>query len=49
MVTGRHGRRSSEYWVILRYYWPRLLVTCMAWLANDFAFYGGREWSREAW
>lgn len=34
------GRRPNEYLVILRYYWPRLLVTCLAWLVNDFAFYG---------
>lgn len=23
-----------------RKYWPRLVATCMAWVANDFAFYG---------
>lgn len=24
------------------WFWPRLLVTCFAWVANDFAFYGNK-------
>lgn len=32
------GRRSlREYWAVLRFYWPRLLITCLGWVANDFA------------
>ncbi len=26
-----------EHWTVLRFYWPRLLVTCLGWVANDFA------------
>ncbi|KAL4458363.1 hypothetical protein ABPG75_013228 [Micractinium tetrahymenae] len=37
------GRRSwREYWTVFRFYWPRLLVTCLGWVANDFAFYGNK-------
>nr|BAU71128.1 proton/phosphate symporter [Parachlorella kessleri] len=36
------GHHSSEYWVILRFYLPRLLVTCLAWLCNDVIFYGNK-------
>ena len=25
-----------------QHYWPRLLITCGGWVANDFAFYGVR-------
>ena len=25
---------------IPQHYWPRLLITCGGWIANDFAFYG---------
>lgn len=33
-----HGHRSwREHWTVLRFYWPRLLVTCLGWVANDFA------------
>ncbi|KAL4429622.1 hypothetical protein ABPG77_008671 [Micractinium sp. CCAP 211/92] len=31
-----------EHWTVLRFYWPRLLVTCLGWVANDFAFYGNK-------
>lgn len=38
-----HGHRSwREHWTVLRFYWPRLLVTCLGWVANDFAFYGNK-------
>lgn len=31
----QHSRR--EYLAVIRYFWPRLLVTSLAWLLNDFA------------
>ena len=35
------GRRSwRENWLVFKHYWPRLLVTCGAWVVNDLAFYG---------
>ncbi|PSC68539.1 proton phosphate symporter [Micractinium conductrix] len=37
------GRRSwREQWVVLKHYWPRLLMTSLGWAANDFAFYGNK-------
>ena len=29
-------------WPTPQHYWPRLLITCGGWIANDFAFYGVR-------
>lgn len=37
-----YHKRVKEYWNILRFYWPRLLITCGGWVANDFAFYGNK-------
>ena len=31
-----------RHWVSLKAYWPRLMVASMAWIANDFAFYGNK-------
>ncbi|KAI3423025.1 hypothetical protein D9Q98_010709 [Chlorella vulgaris] len=32
------GHRSwREHYVIFKFYWPRLLITCLGWVANDFA------------
>ena len=32
------GKRSwREHLVIFKFYWPRLFITCMGWVANDFA------------
>jgi len=30
-----------------QHYWPRLLITCGGWVANDFAFYGVRGSKRK--
>ena len=27
---------------MFKHYWPRLLITCGGWVANDFAFYGNK-------
>ncbi len=35
-----HSRK--EYLLVLSYFWPRLLATCLGWAANDFAFYGNK-------
>ncbi|EFN51657.1 hypothetical protein CHLNCDRAFT_59145 [Chlorella variabilis] len=37
------GKRSwREHLVIFKFYWPRLFITCMGWVADDFAFYGNK-------
>ncbi|KAI8468145.1 MAG: major facilitator superfamily domain-containing protein [Monoraphidium minutum] len=37
-----HQQASYMYKTALRHFGPRLFVTCMAWVANDFAFYGNK-------
>jgi hypothetical protein len=37
-----HHSKSFMYTATLRYFWPRLLCSCMGWVANDFAFYGNK-------
>jgi MFS family permease len=32
----------AEYWLIFRFYWPRLFITAGAWLISDIAFYGSK-------
>ena len=39
-VNGSVGVRKQL--VSLYYYWPRQWVASMAWVANDFAFYGNK-------
>lgn len=34
--------KNRKWKVSMYYYWPRLWVTCIAWIANDFAFYGNK-------
>lgn len=41
-AAGARAQPRHIYRSTLRHFWPRLLVTSLAWLANDFAFYGAR-------
>jgi hypothetical protein len=34
--------QRSLVWNAAVYFWPRLIATCFAWVANDFAFYGNK-------
>ncbi|GAB4816605.1 hypothetical protein N2152v2_003651 [Parachlorella kessleri] len=42
LINEDYKRRFREYWIIVRFYWPRLFITCIGWVANDFAFYGNK-------
>lgn len=35
------SNKSYLYSKAVRTYWPRLIATCLGWVVNDFAFYGG--------
>ncbi|PRW58781.1 proton phosphate symporter [Chlorella sorokiniana] len=37
---GLRTASRRHYLLLLRHFWPRLLVTSTAWMLNDFAFYG---------
>ena len=39
----KSGRSLKEYTVIARYYWPRLLITCLGWVVSDFVFVSARR------
>jgi hypothetical protein len=41
-VNVDHDPPSKLYTSSLRLFWPRLVATCMGWVANDFAFYGNK-------
>ena len=29
-------KQRAPYWLALKYYWPRLIGTCVAWFLYDF-------------
>ena len=33
----RAHHSQQEYWIVVRYYWPRLFVTALAWSCSNFA------------
>eukprot|EP00877_Chromochloris_zofingiensis_P002903 jgi/Chrzof1/12613/Cz07g01060.t1 len=37
-----HKGALNLYRTSLYYFWPRMIATCIGWVANDFAFYGNK-------